>query len=226
MPGEGVGKPAPKRLPFERNNISHMGLEGNSVTNGQELTAAIARLERERAEIDQALTTLRRLAGVAPDDDAGTATPPNGLAVTQAPPGGSAFRRDAFFGMSAPEAVRAYLLGVKQPRTAAKIASEIQAHGFLTRAKNPANSIRTTLTRLEESGEVVQINREWGLAEWYKGRRNLKVKEEGGKENEGQGERDEQQPTGWRAFLSKRMKEGATMQDAATEWRAIKAEGG
>src|SRR2546426_876737 len=125
----------------------------------------IADLERRRAELDQTIASLRRLAGMATDEATGAGT--NGGALPASIGGG--LRDDAFFGMKGPEAVKAYLAWAKRPQSAAKIADELVAHGFTTTAGSPANFIRTTLRRLREAEEVVQVKKDWGLASWYPG---------------------------------------------------------
>ncbi len=124
----------------------------------------IADLERRRAELDQTIATLKRLAGMAADDTSGGHTNGGGL-----PAIGGGLRDDAFFGMTAPEAVKAYLAWAKRPQGAAKIADELVAHGFTTASDTPANVIRTALRRLREASEVAQVKKDWGLAIWYPG---------------------------------------------------------
>ena|SRR5256885_275844 len=137
----------------------------------------IADLERKRAEIDQTIASLKRLSGLSENgSDASSSTTdaplPTGI--------GGGLRDDAFFGMKGPEAVKAFLAWAKRPQGAAKIASELVAHGFTTTATTPANAIRTTLVRLQEAGEVVQVKKEWGLASWYPGfKRRPKPDEDG-----------------------------------------------
>ena len=126
----------------------------------------IADLERKRAEIDQTIASLRRLSGLSENgSDANSSTTDASLPIGV----GGGLRDDAFFGMKGPEAVKAFLAWAKRPQGAAKIASELVAHGFTTTATTPANAIRTTLVRLQEAGEVVQVKKEWGLASWYPG---------------------------------------------------------
>jgi hypothetical protein len=198
----------------------------------------IADLERRAEEILRTIATLRALAS-SPTD--GPNSPPASTAPTaRASHHGSDLRRDQFFGMKAPDAVKAYLAFVKQPRSAARIASDLIDHGFTTSSASPPNSIRTTLKRLEEMGEVVQIKKDWGLIDWYPGLRNKRGK---GTEPNGTHEREPKAPArkasprpipkkakaggiDYRAFIAERMKRGMSMADAAAEWKIEKAQQG
>ncbi|HEX6462806.1 MAG TPA: hypothetical protein VFZ98_00080 [Vicinamibacterales bacterium] len=134
----------------------------------------IADLERKRDEIDRTIAMLRAFAGLpAPE-----AAPRNGGSSG----GPVEFTNKHFFGMKAPDAVLLYLETVKEARTAAKIASDLVEHGFMTTSDDPANSIRTTLRRLEADGKVVQKKKDWGLPQWYPG---LRGRNGAGTETEG-----------------------------------------
>ena len=140
------------------------------------LQATLEQLEAERAQLDATIAYLRQRLGV-PDSVGATGSP--GRAGT------TEIRPDAFFGMTAPDAVKAYLGMVKQPRGASEITKALLAHGFTTSSSTPANAIRTTLGRLADNGEVVQIKKNWGLAEWYPGMKNKRPKKDSAQEDEG-----------------------------------------
>jgi hypothetical protein len=144
----------------------------------------IADLERRRAELDQTIASLKRLAGLA---DEGASSGPSANGGTLPTGVGGGLRNDAFFGMTAPDAIKAYLAFSKRPQGAAKIADELVQHGFKTTSETPANMIRTVLRRIAKSDQVVQVKKEWGLPSWYPGLKR-RAKAEGepeGRDNEG-----------------------------------------
>lgn len=95
---------------------------------------------------------------------------------------------DAFFRMSVPDAIKAYLNIVKRPKTAKDITGGLQQGGLTTKAKNLYATVYPTLLRMEEATDVVRVTKnEWGLTEWYPGARkfNQPAEEKGKTENEG-----------------------------------------
>ena len=140
----------------------------------------IAELERKRDELTRTIEVLRAIAGM-PTLPGGPTSGGGGL-------GGGAsvgdrtpeLRSDAFFGMKAPEAIKAYLNIVKQPKTVREIADGLEQGGFLTSAKAFYNNLYTALVRMQRDGEVVQLpQKRWGLADWYPARAKQKQKSEG-----------------------------------------------
>lgn len=131
----------------------------------------IADLERKRAELDASIAMLRLMAGLGTSETVAAAPASSGSR-----PEAEGMRRDQFFGMKAPDAIKAYLTLVKQPRTAARITTDLLNHGFNTSSQFPANTMRTTLKRMEDGGEVVQVKKEWGLTSWYPGIRAKQAK--------------------------------------------------
>lgn len=79
-------------------------------------------------------------------------------------------RNDAFFKMSAAEAARKYLQERKRTATGQAITKALTAGGFTTASPNPYNTIYTALVRNPEIFVRVQ-KKEWGLVEWYPGRK-------------------------------------------------------
>ncbi len=163
------------------------------------------------------------------------------------PTGAVEFTNKHFFGMKAPEAVLLYLETVKESRSATRIAQDLVEHGYTTTAGLPANTIRTTLRRLERTGDVVQVKKEWGLPAWYPGlRRNLRssdggtgteshkvsrktdpkkaaAKAKGGKAPKGA--RGGRRKNPWLAFYADQIANGKTMAEAAVLWKERKAKG-
>jgi hypothetical protein len=78
------------------------------------------------------------------------------------------FRHDAFFGMTATEAAKKYLSAIKKTASVTVLAEALQAGGWKTASKNVTETLRVTLGR---HPDFVKINAEFGLAEWYPGRR-------------------------------------------------------
>ncbi len=58
-------------------------------------------------------------------------------------------------------------------------------------SSTPANMVRTALRRLGDADEVVQVKKEWGLANWYPGFKRRPKPDDGGNQNgEGEGSGD------------------------------------
>jgi hypothetical protein len=83
----------------------------------------------------------------------------------------TSFRNDSFFGLSAGEAAKKYLSAIKKTAPLTEIRDALLAGGWKTAAKNILENLRAIISRNEE---FVRINGEWGLAEWYPGRKSGK----------------------------------------------------
>jgi len=79
------------------------------------------------------------------------------------------FGHDAFFGLTAADASRKYLEATKKTATVKTIADALIAGGWKTAAKNVNENLRTILSR---TPAFVTINGEFGLSEWYPGRKS------------------------------------------------------
>lgn len=84
------------------------------------------------------------------------------------PSGAGAFSHDAFFGMTVAEAAKKYLSAIKRTASSNVIGEALLAGGWKTSAKNIPETVRSILGR---QPEFVRINGEFGLAEWYPGRK-------------------------------------------------------
>jgi hypothetical protein len=82
--------------------------------------------------------------------------------------GGPAFNNDSFFGLTIAEATKKYLSAIKRTATVKTISDALIAGGLKSAAKNPVENVRSTLSRMPA---FVLINGEFGLAEWYPGRK-------------------------------------------------------
>jgi hypothetical protein len=121
--------------------------------------ASIALMEAQISKLRAAIETLE---GVRPllGQSAGTSSLRNGNDVS--------FSHDAFFGMSAADAAKKYLAATKKTATIKAIADALLAGGWKTAAKNVNENLRTILSR---TPAFVLINGQFGLAEWYPGRK-------------------------------------------------------
>jgi hypothetical protein len=90
--------------------------------------------------------------------------------------GAVAFSNDAFFGMTISDASRKYLTAIKKTATARAITDALLAGGFKSAAKNFVESVRSILSR---NSSFALVNGEFGLAEWYPGRK-IAPKKSGG----------------------------------------------
>jgi len=127
--------------------------------------AALAALERERAEIDDMIAGMRKRAGLASEPTAkpvahGTKVAPPEEAVD--------LRSDTFFGMVISDAIKKYLSIVKRPKKTAEIARGLEQGGLQHTSKNWYATVLTTLGRMQ--GVVVRLPNGWGLLDWYPGR--------------------------------------------------------
>jgi hypothetical protein len=91
-----------------------------------------------------------------------------GAALPSRNGGDASFSHDAFFGMKAADAARLYLSKVKKTTSPKVIAEALIEGGWKTSSQNPAENMRTILNR---NATFVVINGEFGLAEWYPGRK-------------------------------------------------------
>jgi hypothetical protein len=146
-----------------------------------DILAMIAALEAKRSALDNAIASLRVLAGQAAPE--GTELP---SALTRSD--GTDVRSDTFHGLSMPEAVKKYLRIKKGPQNARAIAAVLPRGGFKSKAKNLYPNVYTALLRLQEAGEAEKLaSGEWGLSEWYRGtaRKEPKPKRPAERENGG-----------------------------------------
>jgi len=75
---------------------------------------------------------------------------------------------DAFFRMTFPQAIKAYLNIVKRPKSAKDITAALETGGLTHKAKNLYATVYPTLLRMETNEEVVRVGKgDWGLTEWY-----------------------------------------------------------
>lgn len=141
----------------------------------------LADLEAKRAALDSAIAGIRQMLSLG----AQSATAANGGGRDS-----TIVESDTFFGMSIGDAAKKYLRMMKRKQPAAKIAEALDFGGLQHTSKSFPNTVRTTLIRLESEGAVVQVGKEWGLAEWYPGLRKGKKDKDAAKESESAAESD------------------------------------
>lgn len=113
---------------------------------------------------------------------------------------GTVFSNDAFFGMTVADAAKKYLSAAKKTATVQTICEALVAGGWKTSAKNIPENVRTILSR---TPDFVRINGEFGLSEWYPGRKNVGKRSsaapaaatEESKESPGESSTEQQQPS-------------------------------
>lgn len=77
----------------------------------------------------------------------------------------------SFADLTLTEAARAYLDMVKESQSTAEIAEALEKGGYPTESRNFRNTVRSVLDRHAKTvGEIVKVHRNWGLAEWNRGR--------------------------------------------------------
>lgn len=77
----------------------------------------------------------------------------------------------SFAEMTLTEAARAYLDMVKEPQSTTEIAEALERGGYPTESRNFSNTVRSVLDRHAKTvGDIVKVRRNWGLAEWNRGR--------------------------------------------------------
>jgi hypothetical protein len=79
------------------------------------------------------------------------------------------FGHDAFFNMTAAEAAKKYLAAIKKTASVNLLSEALVSGGWKSSSKNVPENLRTILGR---HADFVRINGEFGLAEWYPGRKN------------------------------------------------------
>lgn len=102
-----------------------------------------------------------------------------GAAASAAPSAqpSAVFGNDAFFGMTIAEAAKKLLAATKKTATSKTIADALVAGGFKTSAKNFMETVRSIVSR---NPSFVFVNGEFGLADWYPGRKVPAKKSSGG----------------------------------------------
>jgi hypothetical protein len=88
-----------------------------------------------------------------------------------ASPQSVAFTSDSFFGMTIADGAKKYLAAIKRTATAKVVSEALIAGGMKSSAKSPTENVRSILSR---NPSFVLVNGEFGLSEWYPGRKSIK----------------------------------------------------
>lgn len=128
--------------------------------------AAIAALEARRAsitaEIDADIAKLREIA----ERSGGAAimSANVGFGVTA-----SVIEKDTFYNMTLPDAAKKFLtMGGRKPQTTNDIIEALEKGGL---KKTSYASMYASLSRRENNvGDIVNVNGDWGLVDWYGGK--------------------------------------------------------
>lgn len=134
-------------------------------TENIDYVAIIADLEAKRAAIDNAIASLRAVAGM------GAIGNQDGITIDTSMPysasGGRGIPDGAFHGMTLPEGIRIYLGLMRKNQSAREITDGLKKGGMKSTSKWFDKIVYSTLDRLKKSGDVVKIEGLWGLPEWY-----------------------------------------------------------
>lgn len=119
--------------------------------------AVLKDLESKRAALTNAINGIRAIMGLAAEsptlESEHPATRKNGIAP------------NAYFGMTLAEASKAYLTHVHQKQSLNQILEGIVKGG---QQKTAYNTLYSVLRRRENKiGDIVQVDEEWGLREWF-----------------------------------------------------------
>lgn len=141
--------------------------------------SVLADLRSKREKLDAAIAGIEVMLGqTSTGSGVGVSKPGEPVAIA----------KDAFFQLSIVDATRKYLSMVKQPTNTKKIVEALLAGGYTSSSSNLNNTVFSVLKRQEKQvGDIIRVHKDWGLAEWYPGRR---VKPSAKK---GQNERNEDQ---------------------------------
>lgn len=126
--------------------------------------AVINDLEAKIASLQMTVDNLKNVRGMTSALTAVSAIQPTTPRLNQT----AEFGHDAFFGMTVADAARKYLSAIKKTATISSICDALIAGGWKTSAKNVTENVRTILSR---TPDFVRISGEFGLAEWYPGRK-------------------------------------------------------
>lgn len=130
--------------------------------------AVLADLRAKRAELDAAIVTIEKVMGIASavGSASGSST---AIGVS------GSVTEGMFFGMNLTEAARKYLHGVRKKQSAREIAEALERGGFHHQSKDFPNTVRAIMARnASNEGDFIRLQTDWGLAEWFPGRRTSK----------------------------------------------------
>jgi hypothetical protein len=141
----------------------------------------LAWLEAKRTALDQAIAGVRALMGLEQQSGASAPMMPTGLRVATA----EDIQPGTFLSMSITDATRKFLGLVKQSQTTAEICDALKRGGLHSTAKNYFANVYTILVRQEKQvGDIVRVDKKWGLVEWFPNYRKRGPKDKDGAKEE------------------------------------------
>ncbi|MGA2559682.1 MAG: hypothetical protein ABSF17_08390 [Terracidiphilus sp.] len=146
----------------------------------------IADLENKRDQINAAIEMLRALSST------GAIALPLPASPSKALNSEADIPRDAFFGMTIPEAAKKYLSIAKVTKSNADLCAALLRGGFKTQAVNFSEVVRSTLQRHQD---FVKVSGEWGLAEWYGNRGGGRKRKANGNAQEASDGAEKEEPS-------------------------------
>jgi hypothetical protein len=142
----------------------------------------LAWLEAKKAALDQAIAGVRTLMGL--EQQPGSAVGP-ALHVASA----EGVQPGLFLSLSIADATKKYLSLIKQPQATAEICEALKRGGLHSTAKNYFANVYTILVRQEKQvGDIVRVDKKWGLVEWFPNYRKRGPKEKDASKEEPKGE--------------------------------------
>jgi hypothetical protein len=133
-------------------------------------SAVLADLEAKRADLDRAITSLRRIVELGVIVGTAEGAPPLLNDSASAGLHGGEVPVGAFLGKSIPEAAKLCLQIVKRKLTSREVSDYLKKGGIETTAHNFPSLVHSILTRASSKSpaEILKLDRShWGLAEWY-----------------------------------------------------------
>lgn len=147
-------------------SLSHI-FKGERIMSTEQIDykAIIADLEEKRAAIDNAIASLRKIAGL------GTLGTQDGTGLNTSVPFGASGAGEvpdgAFHGKTLPEAIKLYLELMHKKQSPREIIEGLKKGGMESTSKYFGKIVYATLTRLKGAGDIVKVGSEWGLPAWY-----------------------------------------------------------
>jgi hypothetical protein len=139
-------------------------------------------LEAKKAALDQAIAGVRTLMGL--EQQPGSAVGP-ALRVASA----EGVQPGLFLSLSITDATKKYLNLIKQSQTTAEICEALKRGGLHSTAKNYFANVYTILVRQEKQvGDIVRVDKKWGLVEWFPNYRKRGPKDKDAPREEPKGE--------------------------------------
>jgi hypothetical protein len=132
--------------------------------------AVLADLRAKREAIDSAIVGIEKVLGISATGIVASIAGTPAVSLEGIP-------SDAFFGLSIPDAIKKCLGMLKRKQPVKVLCDALGRGGVNSTSKNFYSTVYSTLARMEKVGDVVKIDTEWGLPEWYPGmRKDRKIK--------------------------------------------------